>query len=124
VNILDTNNIKTELRASSIHVGDSTIFAYRPMIILPSVTFTTVPIPILPYQEFLLINTGTTAITYLVGGGSTPYNISYNGNSYNRVTLNKQGQNLTLGIPNGATTYFVIQISGTVNVSNINFFNG
>ena len=119
VNLLDTNHIKTELRASSIKVGNSTtIFSYRPITVLASVTGSPVPQPILPYNQFLLLNTGTTAITYIVG---STYQIIYNGNPYSRVTLNKQGQNVTLAIAKDTQTYYAVQTSGAVGFNNIVF---
>jgi hypothetical protein len=89
-------------------------FIYKSVNILSS---TTVPIPTLPYQEYLLLNKTSSPITYTL---PTSYIIYYNGNSYTSVTLRKIGENITLA-SFGGNIYYVVQTSGTVNNANIDF---
>jgi hypothetical protein len=93
-------------------------FVYRPIDILSNnIVSTTVPVPSLPYQEYLLLNTTSSPVTYTLPNSHIMY---YDGVSHTSVTIHKTGQNITLASL-GTNVFYVVQTSGTVNNSNIQF---
>lgn len=111
-NVDVSGNIFTTLDATSmtITLPDST-FHYAPLNLLP-ITSGVLPIPHLPYQEYLGFNPmSSTPITFTPPDG---YFLLYDGGSHNSVTLNSLGQNILFGIVGGTTAYYVLSVSGTI----------
>ena len=103
-------NIVTTMNANSITttVADAP-FHYAPLNLLQAGEL---PIPLLPYQEYLAFNPSVdTPNTYTPPAG---YFLLYDGRSHASVTLNSLGQNITIGIVGGTPAYYVLSVSGTI----------
>ena len=115
VNVNVSGNIVTTINAESmtILIADA-LFHYAPLNLL---TAGVLPIPLLPYQQYLAFNPSTMPNTYTPPDG---YVLLYDGGSHTSVTLNTLGQNITIGIVGGTNAYYVLSVSGTVGAESTN----
>jgi hypothetical protein len=108
--VVSLDTISTAINSTSIIISGGGGFKYCPKQTLLFES-STLPTPVLPYQELFALNPTTSPITYNAPEG---YLILYNGGTHPSLTLNSLGQNVTLSIADESNIYFVIAVSGTV----------